>query len=315
MIKYNLIFFGSPKNSADLLRVLNEDARFTILAAVTQPDRPAGRGQKTPRPTPVAHYAASHNIAILKPERDPNKKHLFKEPNRLKELISKGGGNFAHTIDLLLAYEFGQLIPNEILSLALRGGLNIHFSLLPAYRGPAPLPYQILNNESHTGITVIKMSDQFDRGEIIYQEAHNIPPDATTVSLHKTLSARVLGLIPNLLANYLSTGKTTSDVEFKKLPMLKEKPSYAPHLKRSHGYIEWKDFKKAVLGNDPKKAEDIERRIRAFTPWPGVWTRIKDSRLKILSGNLQNGTLVPQTVQLSGKKPQPWPEIKQAVEL
>jgi methionyl-tRNA formyltransferase len=265
--------------------------------------------------------------------------------------------------DLILSYEFGQLIPQDVLSLARLGGLNIHFSLLPAYRGAAPIPWQIINNEKTTGISVVKISSKFDEGDIVYQKKYPIYPNDTQISLTSRLSNITLKIIPDLLADYASGN-------LPEFSILEREASYYPRLTRQHGFIPWKDFLLAcgfktfkggrflkaplagagsgtVFGAPgspksgrrwrrlPKGAEQIERKVRALSPWPGVWTRISGKflpageagrvesgelkvesgkfndwikkhdgkRLKILEVKLKNGRLIPLKIQIEGEKP------------
>lgn len=319
MDQWNILYFGSPQNAADLLEKLDRDKRFQIVAVVTQPDRPVGREQKF-YSTPVAQFAEMNNVSTLKPDRDPNKKYLLKNPKKLKkhiQTLTPQAPDPKKSLDLLLVYEFGQLIPQQILDIPRFGGINIHFSLLPAYRGASPLPWQIVNGEKQTGITLVKMNEKFDKGDIVYQEARPIKPDDTTATLHARLSRRVLKLIPDVLPKYLEG----------KLPLKKPKKtnypsSYYPRLTRDDGYIRWDNFLSAISGDSPRIARETHRKLRAFHPWPGIWTRVESrvesgaldlltgKRLKILSAKLDNDKLVPLKAQLSGQKPKSWSRLK-----
>lgn len=351
---YKLAFFGSPHNAADLLSKLTRDHRFKIVGVVTQPDRPVGRTRKLLK-TPVAQYAEQKNIPILKPERNPKEKHLLKNPTKLLAFIRKVNP------DLLLTYEFGQLIPPTVINTVPYGGLNIHFSLLPSYRGAAPLPWQIVNNETQTGISVVKISPEFDKGAIIYQEAHPIQFNDTTQSLHSRLSSRILKIIPTILTKYIAGEQVAPPINLRprrgrhaSLAMragtpalnraegfgsgLNREPAYYPRLTREHGFIPWRDFLAAINGESSKLAQTIERKIRAFTPWPGVWTiaklKVKNEksspkanphlaeklkkknhivakRLKILLATIDAGKLLPLEVQLEGAKPISWEDFCQ----
>lgn len=289
-----IVFFGSPQNAADLVFKLNQDPRFNIAGIVTQPDRPVGRRQILTA-TPVAQYAVANKIPLIKPRRNPEKKQLLLNPQEVKTFVLQLKPT------LLIIYEFGQLIPGEIIKIAPLGGLNIHFSLLPKYRGAAPVPWQIANGEKETGISVTKISSKIDEGSLVYQEKQSIYPDDTTLIIEARLANRVLELLPKIIIDYAS-GKIKTKPQ-------KGKSSYYPRLTREDSYVLWKDFLKAEQGNYPKIAGIIERKIRAFNPWPGVWTYFsgeKNKRLKIISANIKEGKLIPQKIQFEGKKIEDW---------
>ena len=285
MKKISLVFFGSQQNSADLLELLVKDERFKVVAVVTQPDRPVGR-KKVLTATPVSAVAEKYEIDILKPER-AQKKNLLKDPKELYESLGKYG------FDLILTYEYGQLLPGEILKLGKFGGVNIHFSLLPSYRGAAPLPWQILHGEKETGITFSKMRTAFDTGNLLYQETHEIKSEDTTVELHKRLSKRVLDITMDILQKYI-------DGELKKISS-NYPESYCPRMTREDGYVEYSEFKRSMEG-DKLIAIKIERMLRAFNPWPGVYTLVSGKRLKILYGTIKGDKFIPEKVQWEGKK-------------
>ncbi|MDP3982683.1 MAG: methionyl-tRNA formyltransferase [bacterium] len=289
MKKISLVFFGSQQNSADLLELLVKDERFKVVAVVTQPDRPIGR-KKVLTATPVSAVVEKYEIDLLKPER-AEKKNLLKDSEGLYESLKKY--NFA----LILTYEYGQLLTEDILGLGKFGGVNIHFSLLPSFRGAAPLPWQILHGEKETGITFSKMGAAFDTGNLLYQEAQEIKNEDTTVELHKRLSKRVLDITMDILQKYI-------DGELKKISS-NYPESYCPRMTREDGYVEYSEFKRSMEG-DKLIAIKIERMLRAFNPWPGVYTLVSGKRLKILSGNMEGVKFVPENVQWEGRDAQKW---------
>jgi len=289
MKKISLVFFGSQKNSAELLGLLVKDDRFKVVAVVTQPDRPVGR-RKDITATPVSRVAEKNKIDILKPERG-NKKNLLKDSGELYESLR------SYSFDLILTYEYGQLLPAEVLSLGKLGGVNIHFSLLPSYRGAAPLPWQILHGEKETGITFSKMGAEFDAGDLLYQEVQEIKSEDTTVELHEKLSMRVLDITPNILLKYLERKLEKVESNYPE--------SYCPRMKREDGYINYIEFKEAVEGNE-KRANKIMRMLRAFNPWPGMYTLVNSKRLKILSGKVEGDKFMPENVQWEGYQTQSW---------
>jgi len=289
MQTYSLVFFGSQINSAELLELLVKDNRFKVVAVVTQPDRPVGR-KKILTATPVSKVAKKYGVDLFKPER-AEKKNLLKNPEELYKKLDK------YSFDFILTYEYGQLLTEEVLNLAKFGGVNIHFSLLPSYRGAAPLPWQILNGEKETGITFSKMGTDFDNGELLYQEMQDIQAGDTTVELHKKLSQRVLDISVSVLLNFLEG----------KLKKVKSSypESYCPRMTRKDGFIEYLKFKQALEGK-LDLAIKIERMLRAFNPWPGVFTMVKNKRLKILEGKLIGDKFIPTKVQWEGRNIQTW---------
>ncbi|MDP4030984.1 MAG: formyltransferase family protein [Candidatus Beckwithbacteria bacterium] len=173
--------------------------------------------------------------------------------------------------DLIISAAYGQKLPP--------GGLNLHPSLLPAYRGATPVPYQILNNETKSGISIIKMTDQFDAGPIVAQEPVPILPDDTSLDLLKRCFTAGAKLLVKILPDYLNNKITLK-------PQPNQSPTpYCRRFTKQDGFITWEEFKK---GAD-------ERKIRALYPWPGVWTKIPNNKiLKLLPKNL---------LQLEGKQP------------
>jgi methionyl-tRNA formyltransferase len=261
-----IIFMGTAELSCASLEKL---ARyFSIAAVVTQPDKPKGRELKL-QFSPVKILAEKLKLAILQPARARDEKFI----SELRELKP----------DLIVVVAYGQILPQSILDLPKFGCLNVHTSLLPKYRGASPIQSAILNGETETGVTIMKMDAGLDTGEIISQTRTLILPEDNSQTLHDRLAQLGAKLLVETIPDYV-TGKILPK------PQPAEGASYAAKIKKEDGKIDW---------NEP--AEKILNRLRAFTPWPGAFTFLKTEEksqlLKIwkaeVSGNNgQTGTVL-----------------------
>lgn len=288
-----IILFGSSKHSISVLQSLLDIPEYKVVAVVTQPDKPTGR-KHILTPTPVKTLALRHNLEVLTPSDLKSTSFITKIKN-LK-------------VNLLIVADYRLLIPKEILDISKHGGLNLHPSLLPKYRGSSPAQWAILRGEKISGMTVIKMSEEFDKGKIVAQKIIPLTPTETSESFYQKAFNEGAELLKKILPNYLK-GKLE----------LKEQESgeyeYARRLKGGNGKIDW---------NLPD--EKIERLIRAFYPWPGTWTtlgeltkrykkikikRDRENRVKILKAHLdENKELVIDELQMEGKKTVNWEEFE-----
>lgn len=183
--------------------------------------------------------------------------------------------------DIGILASFGAIISKKILNSFPQGILNVHPSLLPRYRGPAPVQTAILNGEKETGVTIIKMDEEIDRGPIVAQVKEKILPTDTSPSLYQRLFEKGANLLNEILESPIIT-----------TPQDHARATFTKKFSREDGQIDWS-----------KKADEIDRQIRAFTPWPGSYTFVNSKRLKILKAHLRNKKLVLDEVQLEGKKP------------
>jgi methionyl-tRNA formyltransferase len=242
-----IVFMGTPQIAAVTLEqlVLGPDP---VAGVVTQPDRPAGRGQKN-IPSPVRRVAESRGIPVAAPEK-------IRDPQFLKTLME-----WEPKIIVVVAY--GRILPKTILDLAPYGCLNVHYSLLPKYRGAAPAAWTIINGETTAGVTTMKLVEKMDAGPIYLQEATAVAPAETTGSLQ----AKLTPIGARLLLETLHRLKVGSLV-----PQEQEESgvTFAPLLKKEDGLIDWH-----------QPAMMIERRVRGFDPWPGAYSHIGDKLLKI----------------------------------
>ena len=242
-----VIFMGTPDFSVETFNALI-DAGHEIVCVVTQPDRMKGRG-KTVQFPPVKEAAIEHGITVYQPEK-------VRSPEFMD--ILKG-----IEADIIVVVAFGQILSKEILEMYSYGCVNVHASLLPAYRGAAPYQWAILNGEKVTGVTTQQMNEGIDTGDIIEKVEVEIGPDETAGSLHDKLSRAGADLCVSTLAA-LEAGTATFT------PQKDEESSYAKMLKKDMGNINW-----------TKSAEEIERFIRGLNPWPSAYTKLNGKTLKI----------------------------------
>ncbi len=244
-----IIFFGTPKFSAIILEKLIKNNLKPVLV-VTSLDKPVGRSQELTASL-VKVAAQNYNIPVLQPE-------SLDAPEFRRVILNS-------QLDFIVLAAFGPPFFNkEILEIPKYGCLNVHPSLLPKYRGASPIPYAILNGEKETGVTIIRMSEKIDQGDILAQEKLEISPTDTTL----TLTAKLADLGGSLLVKTISAlvGSGISPCSQGESPT-----SYCCQLKKEDGRINWNN-----------QAEYIERQIRAFYPWPGTHTLFGKKILKIL---------------------------------
>jgi methionyl-tRNA formyltransferase len=239
MAGLRIIFMGTPELAAVSLKALLHEPAFHVVAVATQPDRPKGRELKL-QPSPVKQIATRAGLPVLQPEkaRDEN---FITELRRLQP-------------DLIAVAAFGQILPKSILELPRFGCLNVHTSLLPKYRGAAPIQWAILNNEPETGVTIMKMDAGLDTGDILTQQATPIRPDDNAETLHDRLAPIGAELLVQTIQDHV-TGK------IQPYPQDSALATHAPKIKKTDGQIDWR-----------LPATTIWNRVRAFTPWPGAFT-------------------------------------------
>ncbi len=309
MIK--ICFFGTPDYSLIVLEKLYQ-GHYPIVVIVTKPPRPNGRSQIL-TPTPVAVWAKKNNLPLLTPAANSDKPWLFlDEAEMIKEIR-------AFQPELLISADYTQMIPQALVNQVKYHGLNVHPSLLPAYRGPAPVPWAIANGENETGVSIVTLSEKFDEGQVIAQEKEKIQSTDTTDMLLKRLFKKGAELLiqvltpPNLLL--LRGG---SEKSRQSNPPLGKRGggSYYPRMTRNTGFEPWENIKHAIESGT--EAARIERKWRAFHPWPGLWTKVRvnsdkrkeisEIRLKLLKVHLSlitshlSPTLILDEIQLEGKQ-------------
>jgi methionyl-tRNA formyltransferase len=239
MTALRIIFLGTAELSCASLQALAADAKFQIAAVVTQPDRPKGRDLK-PQPSPVKSLALQLGLPVLQPERVRDEKFIAE----LRVMQT----------DLIVVVAYGQILPPAILDLPRHGCLNVHASLLPKYRGAAPIQWAIANGDAETGVTIMKMDAGLDTGDILATRCTPIQPEDNSATLHDRLAQLGAALLAQTIPGYVA-GK------IQPVPQPAAGASYAAKIKKEDGRIDW---------NQP--AQTIWNRLRAFTPWPGAYT-------------------------------------------
>ncbi len=252
---WRIVFFGTPSFAVPALEGLIKGTD-RVVAVVTQPDKEKGRGRKIVSP-PVKEVALQHGLPVFQPERV--KEEAFRQKLR------------GPLPDLFVVVAYGQIFPKSILEIPKYGAVNIHASLLPKYRGAAPISWSILAGEKTTGITTMLMDEGMDTGDILLQRGIPIGEEDTSETLHEKLAP----LGAELLLETLERMKSGDLIP---TPQDPSKGSYAPPLKKEDGRIDWK-----------REAEEIDRQVRAFNPWPGAFTLWGGRLLKICRGEVRKG--------------------------
>jgi len=286
-----IVFMGTPAFAVPSLRALI--AGHEVVAVVTQPDRSAGR-QRELRASPVKRLACSANIPVIQPRK-------IAEEASIEELRS-------WKADVYVVAAFGQILPQALLDLPRHGAVNVHASLLPRWRGAAPIQAAIRAGDPQSGITIMLIDAGLDSGPLLSKRALALAQDETGQSLHDRLALLGAELLVETLPGYIRG-------DIKAQPQDDRQATYAPRIKKEDGNIDW-----------ACSAASIERLVRAFKPWPGTFTRWKGAQLKIAAGYIGGGSAgmgqvveqndgiaigtgeglyFPTELQLPGKRPLP----------
>ena len=242
-----VVFMGSPQFAVPTLEALAR--HFNVVGVVTQPDKPAGRGNVL-TPPPVKRKAQELGLPVFQPAR-------LSRPEAIEQLRD-------WQPDLIVVAAYGQILKPQVLQLPPYGCLNVHASLLPRWRGAAPVAYAIWHGDKETGVTIMLMDEGLDTGPILSQRKEPIHPDDTAATLGERLAHLGATLLVETIPLYLAG-------EIRPQPQDEGKATYAPRLKREDGLL---DF--------TRPAEELARQVRAFDPWPGTFTWWKGKRLKVL---------------------------------
>jgi methionyl-tRNA formyltransferase len=269
-----------------------------IAASVTQPPKPIGRN-KVITPTPVEIFAKQKNIPVLSFPANTEKSWEYKNEQTVIDTL------FPFKADLLVSASYGQKIPSLLITNAKYGGLNVHPSILPRWRGADPVPWAILTGDHQTGVTIVTLAEKFDQGKIIAQKKIPITDTDTSDPLRTKLFELGAKLLVDVLPDYLN-GNNKGHPQPLPTGRQAQPYPYAHKFTRDDGFVSWEKITDAM--NSPSGAE-IERLFRALLPWPVIWTEVTidntKTRLKILSCHLHptTYTLQPDIVQLEGKNP------------
>ncbi|MGZ6346438.1 MAG: methionyl-tRNA formyltransferase [Anaerolineales bacterium] len=287
-----IVFMGSPVFAVPALEALAKN--YYVAGVVTQPDRPSGRGCVISAPA-VKTAALSLGIPVMQPKK-------MSIPEALAKLTEWAP-------DLIVVAAFGQILRKSVLDLPAYGCINVHASLLPRWRGAAPIQAAILAGDDETGITIMKMDSGVDTGPILSQRSVPIVPDETSDSLFEKMAPVGAGLLMETLQRYLKG-------ELIPQPQPEEGATYAPMLKKEDGLL---DFTRSAM--------ELERRVRAMNPWPGAFFAWQGNPLKVTRAHVykennpgagqrfiqdgcpavgtNEGSLVLDEIQPAGKKPMP----------
>ncbi|MBL7141808.1 methionyl-tRNA formyltransferase [Patescibacteria group bacterium] len=307
--QYKIIFFGTPEFAAIILKKLVK-TEFKPIAVVTAPDKPVGRHtyqqvkKQILAPSPAKEIGLKHKIPVLQPKSLKNNLEIIQQLSLFNP-------------DLFIIAAYGLILPQEVLDIPKFGSFNVHPSLLPKYRGASPIQATILNNDKQTGVTIMLMDEKIDHGPILAQRGLEIPITKITCT-ELSIELAIIGadLLIDILPKFLA-GK------IKPIPQNHKKASFTRQIKKEHGKINW-----------AKSAQQIEQMLRAYQPWPGIYTNLTmkqfnnlTKKLKIIKidvleidHNKQPGTvfltknkelavacqknaLILEKIQLEGKKP------------
>lgn len=252
-----LVFLGTPAFAVPSLE-RTVAAGHQVIAVYTQPDRPKGRGQKHAMP-PVKDAALRLGLSVRQPER-------VRKAEVVEELR-------AMAPEAMVVVGYGQIIPQAILNIPPRGIINVHASLLPKYRGAAPVQWAIARGETRTGVTTMRINAGLDTGDMLLKWETEIGGEETAVELGERLAVAGAKLLEQTLDGLPS---------LKGLPQDDAQATYAPILKKEDGHVDWSS-----------PAREILNRIRGFTPWPGCYGFLKDQRLHVWKAQPANEMLLP----------------------
>lgn len=247
---------GTPQIAVSILETLYNSPHFEIVLVVTEPDKPAGHNT-FPVASPVKKIALSHNLKILQP----------------KKIIEISSDLQKSNAEIALVTAYGQIIPKEILNIFPKGILNVHFSLLPKYRGASPIQYSLLNGDKITGTTLMRIDEKMDTGQILAQKELKIEPDDDFATLSQKLTKISSEILEQNILDFIS-GKLKPKTQDN------SKATYTKMLKKENGLIDW-----------IKPAKKIANQIRAFSIWPKSYTYFQNKRIiikKALSSTIES---------------------------
>ena len=260
-----IIFMGTPEFAVPALQTLIETQ--TVVGVVTQPDRPAGRGKQL-RPSPVKQLAEAADIPVYQPK-------SLRTPEHIVPLQ-------AWAPEAIVVAAFGQILRPHVLDLPPLGCYNVHASLLPRWRGASPIQHAIMAGDAQTGISLMRMDPGLDTGPVHAQQALPIMPDETAATLHDRLAALGAAMLADHLDDILA-GRLPAQAQDDRLA------TYAPMIQKEAGQLDWS-----------RPGPDLDRHIRAMTPWPGAFTYWQGQLLKVLAAlprpELNTGSEAPGRV-------------------
>ncbi len=260
-----IVFFGTPAFSCPFLRALVEDTEMEIIAVVTQPDAPVGRGRIL-TPSPVKMLAQELDVRTLTPE------SLKRDPDAVKALEALGA-------DVFVVVAYGKLLPASVLQIPRLGVVNVHPSLLPRHRGPSPMQWAIREGDTRTGVSIMVLDEGMDTGPILARKEVVLDEQET----YQTLEEKILHVGPSLLVDTL---KRYARGEIVPEPQDESHATLTRLLEREDGHADWRE-----------SAQTIERKLRAYSAWPGLWSfcefkgsQVRLKFLRMVPAQLNQGT-------------------------
>ena len=264
----NIIFMGTPDFSATVLEGLLADKAYNILAVVTQPDRAVGR-KKEIKMTPVKEVALAHNLPVYQPEK-------LSGSEEMAELMTLGA-------DGIVTAAFGQFLPTKLLD-SVDFAVNVHASLLPKYRGGAPIHYAIINGDKEAGVTIMEMVKEMDAGDMIAKDATSITDEDNVGTMFDKLAILGRDLLLRTLPEYIA-GNITPE------PQDSSQATFSPNITPEEERIDWH-----------RPARDVFNHIRGLNPWPVAHTLLDGKRFKIYEASIAQGQGKPGEIIEKGKK-------------
>lgn len=272
---YRILFLGTSEFAVPSLRALVSDKRFSVLGVVTQPDRPVGRHAIMTAP-PIKTVAQELGLTVFQPETIKE----LEADSAFQSLVSDRP-------DVFVVVSYGKILPQRFLDIPTKGCVNVHGSLLPRWRGAAPIQAAIAAGDTKSGVTVMQLDAELDHGAILGAAEEAITSQDTGATLHDRLAELGGTILPDILAGYLDGSVIPTEQNH-------SQATFCKTMSRDDGKIDWN-----------KSAEEIERMVRAYTPWPGTWTEHDGKRLKIYSVKIgSTATESAGTFFMYDKKPQ-----------
>lgn len=260
--KLNVVFCGTPDISVPTLNELLINPHINLVGVITMPDRPAGRGQELKAP-PVAEFAKANGIKLFQVE------NINKEPEILDELEKMN-------LDFILVFAFAQFLGARVLSLPKLGCFNIHTSILPKYRGAAPIQYALLSGDTTTGVSIQRMVKKMDAGDIVHFDNVKIEKDENGETLYNKLKDIAPLSTREMVQKIIDNTLTYS-------PQDETQVSFAPVIKKEDGFLNFKESEIVKIINQ----------IKAFDPWPGTYCFLNSQRLKVFEVEKSNHKIQP----------------------
>ena len=261
-----LVFLGTPEFAVPTLERL-VSAGHQVVSVFTQPDRPKGRGQKQAMP-PVKEAALRLNLPVEQPQR-------VRVPEVVEQMRRIAP-------DAMIVVGYGQIIPRSILDIPPMGIINVHASLLPKYRGAAPIQWAIANGATTTGVTTMRIDEGLDTGDMLLKWETAIDPEETAIELGPRLANAGADLLVKTLADWQNIRPQPQD---------SSQATYAPILKKEDGHIDWS-----------RSAREILNRIRGFQPWPGCYGFLRGQRFHVWKARASDDTAVPGSLRAAGRR-------------